>query len=684
VLRKAAYHSAVDAMMSCPGAGVTMSSTNAAGVANGTTTCPDGTVNPMIAIIGSAPSTPQAGYPEMVVPMGYTTTQRRNIGVDVFAGAYGEYDIIGVGDVLEHATQLRQPVGEVDPALYRCAHTDPPKPYASRGHCNPDYQSIMSTLGGTPTILPFPLETSSAQSLEAKLAAGTLTSEQLVKAELTRIALANANGPAVQAVRNISPRALSEAQASDAHRATSGSRGPLEGILVLVDDSMNVASLPTSGGSIALQDNLPASDAALVAKLKAAGAVILGDTNTTELSGAFDSSESMPQGYSSLGGQVLLPSDTNKSVGGSSDGSAAAVSAGFAPLAVGMETSTDSAQLIAPAGNAGVVALKPTVGLVSHDGVLPVAMSQDAPGPIGQTVADAAAELSALTGHDYTSGLSATALSGKKIAVIASTTAPYPTAVAQLGPLGATTTVVTPGTATTAASIVPYELRRDVDAFLSATPGSGPKSLQAVIDYDSAHPVEGLKFGQSGLTAAAAATDASAYQASLAQGKADSKAVLDAILANASAIMVPSGNALVGIADRAGYPVLTVPAGYGVQNSSTGADPIGVMLIGAPNSEAELLADAYAFEQATQIRQLGPPYFVGTAQFPGVTGAPSETNQSMWRCVPGSAFYHPYACNAGDLAGPYANGATETPVEGDVGGRRTRRTRRSRRVCSGR
>ena len=114
VLRKAAYHSAVDAMLNCPGAGVTTNSTNPAGLANGTTTCPDGTVNPVIAIIGSAPSTPQAGYPEMVVPMGYTTTQRRNLGVDVFAGPYAERDIIGVGYVIEQATKLRKPVGEVE------------------------------------------------------------------------------------------------------------------------------------------------------------------------------------------------------------------------------------------------------------------------------------------------------------------------------------------------------------------------------------------------------------------------------------------------------------------------------------------------------------------------------------------------------------------------------------------
>ena len=113
---------------------------------------------------------------------------------------------------------------------------------------------------------------------------------------------------------------------------------------------------------------------------------MLGDTNTTELGGVFEGAN-FPQGYSSLGGQVLLASDTNKNVGGSSGGSAVAVSVGLSPLAIGMETSTEAAQLIAPAGNAGVVGLKPTTGLISRSGVLPVARSQDSPGPIGETVA---------------------------------------------------------------------------------------------------------------------------------------------------------------------------------------------------------------------------------------------------------------------------------------------------------
>ena len=431
--------------------------------------------------------------------------------------------------------------------------------------------------------------------------------------------------------------------------------------------------LPTSAGSIALEDDLPSANSTIVAKLKAAGALILGDTNVTELGGEFD--PNMPQGYSSLGGQVLLPGDTNKNVGGSSAGSAVAVAAGLAPLAVGSETSTDSAQMISVAGNAGVVALKPTVGLVSRTGMLPVAKSQDSPGPIGQTVSDVAAGLSVLAGPDpsdpatagqpatlpsYTEGLTPTALSGKKIAVISSTTAPYPTAVSELGTLGATTTVVTPGAAAKAASVIPYEFHRDLNSYLSGT--SGPKSLQEIIEYNNANPVEGLKFNQNSLLAAQAVETAdpattATYEENLSKGKAESQAVINTIIQNGTpedtsddyaGIMVPSGSSLVNIADRAGYPVLSLPAGFGAENSSTGGDPIGVEFIGTAYSEAQLLDDGFALEEGLKARQTGPEY-MKSAGNPTFNGSPSQIDQSMWRCVPGSSFFKPYACNVGEL-----------------------------------
>jgi amidase len=645
--RKKIYHEAIEAMMSEPSGGG----------------------GPVIAVVGSVPSGPQAGLPEIAIPMGYTPTQRRSLDVDIDGGAYDELNLLGVAYVAEQLTKLHKPPALVNPSMYRCAHTVPAEPFAARGHCNPDRKSILA-MGSGKTVLPFALETASAATLEEMMGAGTLTSEELVKAELYRIALTNAEGPGIEAVRDVNPNALKEAAESDRLRKQGKAGSPLAGIPVLVDDSIDVTGLPTSAGTVALENNLPAADATLVADLKAAGAIILGDTNTSELGGMFAPAY-MPQGFSSLGGQVLLPSDTNKSPGGSSAGSAAGVSIGLAPLAVGVESSPEASQLIAPAGNAGVVALKPTVGLVSRAGVLPVSKSQDSPGPIGQTVGDVADALSVLAGPDpadpatlgqpsplpsYTEGLSPAALAGKKIAVVSSETEPYDAAVAELEALGASPGVVTPGAGTAAPSILAYEFHRDLDAYLSTSKLLVPKSLQRIIGYDKLDPLETLKYGQEGLLAAQAletsnpATKA-AYEEDLADGQSEDRAVIDDILAEGyAAIMVPSESPLVGIADRAGYPVLSVPAGFSEENSKTGGDPIGVDFIGTAYSEPQLLDDGYAFEQGTMARQEGPSYMLSTT-FPNpmFSGAPSEIDQSMFRCVPGSAFFKPYDCNPGEL-----------------------------------
>jgi amidase len=662
-IRKTAYHAAIEKMMNEPSGGG----------------------GPVIAVIGSVPSGPVAGDPEIAVPIGYTATQRRNTAVDVNGGAYDDYDLIGVAYVIEQGTHLREAAAEVNPSAYRCAHTATPEPFAGRGHCNPDYVSLMKTLGGKKTVLSFSLETTSATELEAKLEEGTLTSEELVKAELYRAALTNDNGPAVQALRAIAPGAIAAAAESDKRRKRGRSKGVLDGIPVVVDDSIDVKGLATSAGSIALQDNVPTTSATLVKNLEEQGAIVLGDTNVGEFDGVMEGAN-MPQGYSSLGGQVLLPSDTNTSPGGSSAGSAAAVSMGLSPLAVGMETSSTEggAQMLTPAGNAGLVALKPTVGLVSTEGVLPVAKSQDAPGPIAQTVKDAATELEMLLGepgtaHKYTAGLQTTALVNKNIAVVA-TAEPskrsaaeqvYVAAENQLNNVGATYSRVTPGTATTAAGVIPYEFKAGLNEYLAKEPKPGQKSLEEIIAYYGMNPVEGLKFGESGLTAAQLVnlTEAKAtYETELAKGKADDRAVIDTMLAAGtnSAIMVPQGSSLVAIADRAGYPVITLPAGFGLRDSSTGGDPIGVDLIGTKESEATLLADAYALEQGLKARQLGPEFM--RAANPSVSGAPSETNQSMFRCVEGSAFYKPYDCNPGEVGFEALKIAGEGKLETSGGG----------------
>ncbi len=622
---------------------------------------PDDTSDDFIAILGSVPQGARAGYPQVTIPMGYNTTTRRTLDVSVHGGAYDELDLLGVAYAVEQGTELRRPASEVNPSMYRCADTVPAPAFAERGDCNPSYDAVMAMLSDeAPAPLPFSLETESAQSLAMRLRDGTLSSTELTKAYLYRIALSNAEGPATAAVRSINTEALAAAAAADVElakvRAGKRTAGPLFGLPVLVNDGFDAAGMSTTGGSIALQGRTPTSDSTVVANLKEAGAVVLGTTNVTELGGVFDSG--MPDGYSSLGGQVLLPSDTDKTPGGSSAGSAAATASGLAALTIGAETSTDSAQLIAPANAAGVVGLKPTVGLVSRTGTLPVARSQDSPGPITRTVYDAAAALSAIAGPDaadpatseaptvdYTDGLSTTGLNGKRIAVLSTTSAPYSTMVSAVQGAGATTTVVSPTSPASVPSIVGSELKRDLDAYLGTGATGGAGSLADVVEYNTANPVEGLKYQQRGLESALAVdlTDpgtASAYEDDLATGRSVNQATIDGILTNGTpddpaddfdAILVPAGNAMVGYADRAGYPALTIPAGYGVATSSSGRNPVGVTLVGTAFSESTLLADGYALEQATDVRK-----------------APSYTNPSMWRCVPGSTFFTGAFCNTGD------------------------------------
>ncbi len=396
---------------------------------------PSGGGEPVIAVVGSVPGGPQAGEPEMVVPMGYTATQRRPIGVDVNGGPYDEMNIIGVGYVMEQSTKLKQSPAEVDPALYRCAHT------CARG-------AVRKTRSLQPGLRRGDRRNRQAAEAPAVLAGNHLGgdargNDERQDADLKAAGEGGAlphrshqrrgSGDPGDSQRQLGrdrrsrrkrPAAGEERQKSAAGTPCGNPRGRR--------DSVNVFGLPTSAGSIALENTMPSSDATVVAKLKAAGAIILGDTNTSELGGTFEG-PNMPQGYSSLGGQVLLAADTNKNVGGSSGGAADAVAVGLAPLAIGTETSTtEGAQLIAPAGNAGDVGLKPTVGLVSRSGTLPDAKSQETLGPIGMTVKDVATTLGVLAGPDpsdpatlgqppvpnYLTGLTATALSGKKIAVV--------------------------------------------------------------------------------------------------------------------------------------------------------------------------------------------------------------------------------------------------------------------------
>src|SRR4051794_12911688 len=264
--------------------------------------------------------------------------------------------------------------------------------------------------------------------MQTKMAAGQLTSVQLTRSYIDRIAAVNARGPGINAVRLVNPRALQDASVLDLERTTGHLRGPLHGVPVLVKDNLDVAGLPTSAGNVALQNSIPDKDSTVVAKLRAAGAVILGKTNLTEFANFM--TNGMPSGYSSLGGQVLNPYDIDASPSGSSSGSGAAAAAGLAAVTIGTET---SGSIVSPSAAQGDVGLRPTVGLVSRTGIVPISASQDTAGPIPRTVADAAAELQAIAGKDpddpatagapaavpdYLSGLSTTALQGKRIGIV--------------------------------------------------------------------------------------------------------------------------------------------------------------------------------------------------------------------------------------------------------------------------
>jgi amidase len=659
---------------------------------NGT---PDDPSDDFIALLGAPPNPTRPGYPWLSLPMGYSSETRRVVNTQAVAPLYHEEDLIGIGYVIEQGLlaegkSIRKPVDQVNPAMYRCVKTVPLPAFHERGSCNPDYESIMQMIGSVPD-LPFTLETETVSGLEDRMEAGTLTATDLTKAYLARIAVANTAGPAIQAVRQLNTKALGEAEAIDAARAEGADLGPLAGIPVLLDDGIDAAGLPSTGGSIALQDAMPERSSRIVTKLKSAGAIILGKANVSELNGLFSSK--MPEGYSSLGGQVLVPSDTDKNPGGSSAGSAAATASGMAAMSVGMETSTETAQLIAPASVAGLVGLKPTVGRVSRAGVMPVAKSQDSPGPIAKTVEDAATELQAIAGPDfrdpatesappvgdYVGALDEEALDGKTVAVVdpsgitAANRPVYEAAVTKFGELGADTETVTLPTAPPPNPVTTREFKRDLDGYLGGLNGGFAHSLDEIIAYDESNKIEGLKYLQGELIEADEVdlgdpTQKAAYEEDLAEGKAEAQEEIDHLLEDADVIAVPEGSVLVGIADRAGYPVLTVPGGFGATESSNGHNPVGVVFITGAFEEEELLADGYAFERATLARQDGPSY--APEVLPEETGVPSWTNPSMWRCVELSDFYSPQSCRPG-MVEPLAMTTPEEgptpPAEGTTG-----------------
>ena len=570
----------------------------------------------------------RAGYPQIVVPAGYNAATRVPVGIAFNGAAYSEAKLLAFAYAYEQATKLRKTPSEINPAAWRC-YSGAPRA------CAPGREVA------TGVTLEFPLETATVQDLQARMTAGSLSAVNLTKAYLQRIALTNTEGPAINAVRSLNPKALEEAAARDAERAAGTVRGPLHGIPVIVKDNLDAAGIATTAGSVALENSIPDRDSTVVAKLRAAGAILLGKANLSEYAN-FIANGVMPSGYSSLGGQVLNPYNADITPSGSSSGSGAVAAAGLAPITIGTET---SGSITSPANDQGVVGLRPTVGLVSRTGILPISATQDTAGPMTRTVADAAAELGAIAGKDpedpatdtapgtvpnYLAGLSPTALQGKRIGVINNNNAQYVAAVATIQGLGATTVQIPTPNAASSSSILFQEFKRDLAAYFSRLPASAPmRTLADVIAYNTAHADDALKYGQNTFLQAQATdltnpAEFAAYVATRDNGRAQ-RAAGDRQRADAQhggSGRRPRGDHDPGDdADRdrrAGrLPAARRPGGLQRANR----DPVGIAFTGTAYSEAKLLAFGYAYEQAAKIRK-----------------PPSEINPSLWRCVPGNAY----------------------------------------------
>jgi amidase len=471
----------------------------------------------------------------------------------------------------------------------------------------------------------------SVADAQRRMTTGALTSRALTRAYLDRITALDDSGPQLNAVIDINPAALTEAEARDAERKAGQSRGPLHGIPVLIKDNIDAAGMINSAGSLAFVDNRPASDAFVMRRLRDAGVVVLGRTNLSEWAN-FRSTRST-SGWSSRGGQTKNPHVLDRNPCGSSSGSAVAVAASLASVAIGTET---NGSIICPASVNGVVGLKPTVGLVSRTGIIPIAPSQDTAGPIGRTVADVAALLGAMIGVDprdpataaaaavestsvYTASLAAGALKGARIGVLLRSPmqpdvdAATQTALAAMRRAGATIVDVQMPTLGKwdQQEVLLYEFKASINKYLAGS-SSAQKSLADLIAWNRANADRAMPlFGQEMFELAQAKgplTDAAYVTARETATRLAGADGLLAILARdkLTAIVAPSGGGAYSAAAIAGTPSITIPIG-----DSRGL-PFGITFMGPAFSEPQLIGLAYALEQLTNARR--PPRFLPTFQ----------------------------------------------------------------------
>jgi amidase len=507
------------------------------------------------------------------------------------------------------------------------------------------------TIGGTEV----DVDGATVSALQQAMASGALTSVGLTEFYLARTERLN---PQLRAVICVNSGAASEAAASDRMRGEGRGRGPLEGVPVLVKDNIAVRGMPATAGSPALLE-AESGDAFLVTRLREAGAVIIGKANLSEWAN-FRSTHST-SGWSTLGGQAANPHALDRNPSGSSSGSGVAVAAGMALLAVGTET---DGSIVCPASACGIVGLKPTLGLVSRAGIVPISSAQDTAGPMARTVADAAALLSVMAGadpadpatstaagcpRDYTAFLDAGALAGARLGVWRggctgakqAVTAVLDGALDRLRDLGAEVLdpVELPGVDEISGhefAALLHEFKRDLNTYLGALPGRHPATLAEVIAFNSRNGNEVLRyFGQELFEKAEASSGDPADPAALAERGAATRlarAALDGPLAghHLDAVITLTANPacltdyVLGDYDVfhtsvpaavAGYPTVSVPCG------SVAGLPVGLSFLGSAWSEPKLIGLAHAFELAVQAGRR--PSLRASAE-PGIAAAPQR------------------------------------------------------------
>jgi amidase len=498
---------------------------------------------------------------------------------------------------------------------------------------------------------PFELEEATVAELQAGMASGRYTARGATELYLERIAAMDRAGVTLQSIIETNPDALAEAEELDRERAARGARGPLHGIPVLLKDNIDTAGrMTTTAGSLALEGSVPPRDAHVAERLRAAGAVLLAKANMSEWANIRSNRSS--SGWSARGGQCRNPFVLDRNPCGSSSGSAAAVSANFGAVAVGTET---DGSIVCPASANGVVGLKPTVGLVSRAGIIPISHTQDTAGPLCRTVADAAALLSVLagadprdgatakaTGHvetDYTKFLDKGGLRGARIGVAREKFFGYSDvtdrlAEAALGVLrreGAV--VVDPADIPHAGTydeaeldVLLFELKADLNAYLASLGPAAPvRTLADVIAFNEQHRDREMPyFGQELFVQAEAKGPLTtpAYRKALDTCRRLSRASgIDAVMGKhrLDALVAPTGNPawptdpvngdhFTGSSSTpaavAGYPSISVPMGY------AWGLPVNLSFFGRAWSEPALIRIAYAFEQITMHRK--PPRFLPT------------------------------------------------------------------------